>query len=372
MHGRKRRDGSRLDAGCGMAENSIKKGIADAVAHGFLTVQTDDSDRGRIKKYYAPRMRQPQEDEGEHARAPLSPHPRGVGGAPRPISPAQQATGGSQHMHARTAPAPTAHDHRADEARGQYLQVGSQSLIGEGQALTPGPQTLTPESLAQTPEPQGLTLKDQPRILSLPDADPRTEQIPLVRHQREDTREQQQRAVATPPLLMTGTTGPQFVAGTAGPHDRSPHGGAGLARRVRSEPRGATAQNDSTTAPAVRAGATARPETANATLVAPPESLLGRLLAVGVGSAKAYMLLANYPPAQIERQLAWLGSRRCQNRVGTLITAIERDYGPPPALSSGSADAPAFDPAKFYRGAYAVCPACGCRPCAQGCAGPPL
>src|SRR5579871_6670759 len=46
MHGRKRRDGSRLDAGCGMAENSIKKGIADAVLHGFLVVEEDHSDLG--------------------------------------------------------------------------------------------------------------------------------------------------------------------------------------------------------------------------------------------------------------------------------------------------------------------------------------
>src|SRR5260370_13730500 len=67
MHGRKRRDGSRLDAGGGMAENSIKKGSADAVAHGFLVVETDDSDRGRIKKFYAPRMRRPTADEGLHA-----------------------------------------------------------------------------------------------------------------------------------------------------------------------------------------------------------------------------------------------------------------------------------------------------------------
>ncbi len=57
MHGRKRRDGSRLDAGCGMAENSIKKGIADAVASGFLIVEVDTRDLEYIRKFYAPRMR---------------------------------------------------------------------------------------------------------------------------------------------------------------------------------------------------------------------------------------------------------------------------------------------------------------------------
>lgn len=371
MHGRKRRDGSRLDAGCGMAENSIKKGIADAVSHGFLTVQTDDSDRGRIKKYYAPRMRQPQEDEGEHARPPLSPHPVGVGGTARPIFPSQQSTGGAPRMHARTAPAPApaAHDHRANDARGQHVQAGGQALIGEGQTLTPDPQALIPGSPTQPLEPQGLTLRDQSRILSLPDADPRTEQIPLVKHQREDTRGQQQRAAATTPLMMTGTTGPQRTADAPSLHDRTPRGPAGAGRSAHPEPRGLSAQKEGITPPATRAGATARLEVENAPLVAPSEPLLGRLLAVGVGSAKARTLLANYPPAKIERQLAWLDSRRCQNRVGTLITAIERDYGPPPTLNSGSADAPAFDSAKFYCGAYAVCPACGCRPCAQGCAG---
>jgi hypothetical protein len=72
MHGRKRRDGSRMDAGCGMAENSIKNGIADAVAHGFLVVEVDDSDHGRIKKFYGPRMRSPQRDEGTPAVRPMT------------------------------------------------------------------------------------------------------------------------------------------------------------------------------------------------------------------------------------------------------------------------------------------------------------
>ena len=163
MHGRKRRDGSRLDAGCGMAENSIKKGIADAVAHGFLIVQTDDSDRGRIKKYYAPRMRQPLEDEGEHASAPpLTPRPVGAGGTPRPIFSSQQPAAGGPQLRARTAPAPApaTYDHRIDGARGQHVQAGGQMLMGEGQTLTPDPQTLIPQSPAQTPQPQDLT----PRI----------------------------------------------------------------------------------------------------------------------------------------------------------------------------------------------------------------
>lgn len=52
-HGRKRRDGTRIDHGTGMSEPSIRGGIKMAVAHGFLSVETDDSDKGRIKKIYA-------------------------------------------------------------------------------------------------------------------------------------------------------------------------------------------------------------------------------------------------------------------------------------------------------------------------------
>lgn len=52
-HGRKRKDGTRLDAGTGMSENAIKAGIKSAVKHGFLFMLTDDSDKARIKKTYS-------------------------------------------------------------------------------------------------------------------------------------------------------------------------------------------------------------------------------------------------------------------------------------------------------------------------------
>ncbi|HEV7216066.1 MAG TPA: hypothetical protein VGP33_13205 [Chloroflexota bacterium] len=104
MHGRKRRDGSRLDAGCGMAENSIKKGINDAVAHGFLIVRIDDSDKGRIKKYYAPRMRAP------HADRPL-----------------------------------------LGDLEGQTLTLRDQILTPGGQAHTPGAHSLTLSPAAVDP-----------------------------------------------------------------------------------------------------------------------------------------------------------------------------------------------------------------------------
>lgn len=145
MHGRKRRDGSRLDAGCGMAENSIKKGIADAVAHGFLTVQIDDSDRGRIKKYYAPRMRRPPVDEGAHS------------------IPVQD----------------------------QSLPVGGQSLTPDRHPVTPGPHTLT----LQAPDPIPTA---QPLILGGPVPDPRTEETPLETHPVQDTRSKNNPVVVLP------------------------------------------------------------------------------------------------------------------------------------------------------------------------------
>jgi hypothetical protein len=126
MHGRKRRDGSRLDAGCGMAENSIKKGINDAVAHGFLIVRVDDSDKGRIKKYYAPRMRVPQSD--------------------RP---------------------------QIGDVEGQTLTLRDQAMTLEDQALLPGVPRLTPSA-------QFLTL-------STAMSDPPTEQKPLAKHLKQET-----------------------------------------------------------------------------------------------------------------------------------------------------------------------------------------
>jgi len=52
MNGRKRRDGSRIDAGVGMYDQAVQKGLAKAVEHGFLLVFVDDSDQARkIREY---------------------------------------------------------------------------------------------------------------------------------------------------------------------------------------------------------------------------------------------------------------------------------------------------------------------------------
>jgi len=55
-NGRKRKGGERLDAGTGLSEPTVRDGLARAEAHGFITVEVDDSDLGRIQKFYSLRM----------------------------------------------------------------------------------------------------------------------------------------------------------------------------------------------------------------------------------------------------------------------------------------------------------------------------
>ena len=57
MHGRKRRDGTRMDGGTGLSKQTITNGIKKVIAHGYLVCETDETDRARIKKSYALRMR---------------------------------------------------------------------------------------------------------------------------------------------------------------------------------------------------------------------------------------------------------------------------------------------------------------------------
>jgi len=48
---------SRLDHGTGMTEKSIRNGLKKAIEHGYLKVRIDDSDRGRMKKFYSLKIR---------------------------------------------------------------------------------------------------------------------------------------------------------------------------------------------------------------------------------------------------------------------------------------------------------------------------
>jgi DNA-binding PadR family transcriptional regulator len=67
QNGRKRRDGTRLDSGTGLNRGTIMDGLKRAEAHGFIGVEVDDRDLGRIKKYYRLRMRG---DEGAEDHTP--------------------------------------------------------------------------------------------------------------------------------------------------------------------------------------------------------------------------------------------------------------------------------------------------------------
>lgn len=51
-NGRKRKDGSRIDKGIGMGEPAIRSGLKNAIEHGFLNVNIDDTDKARIEKSY--------------------------------------------------------------------------------------------------------------------------------------------------------------------------------------------------------------------------------------------------------------------------------------------------------------------------------
>src|SRR3954471_16198590 len=57
VNGRRRQDGSRMDKGTGLSERAVYDGLRKAVENSLIEEETDDSDRGRIKKSYSLRMR---------------------------------------------------------------------------------------------------------------------------------------------------------------------------------------------------------------------------------------------------------------------------------------------------------------------------
>lgn len=57
MHGRKQKDRTRMDNGTGLTEPTLRDGIARAVEHGFIKVETDDRDLARVKKFYSLKMK---------------------------------------------------------------------------------------------------------------------------------------------------------------------------------------------------------------------------------------------------------------------------------------------------------------------------
>ncbi len=132
--------------------------------------------------------------------------------------------------------------------------------------------------------------------------------------------------------------------------------------------RAARALNTGGTAPTTAAPADHQ-EVASSVMVAQ------RLRAEGVSPAKARALATRYSPQQITQQIAWLDSRRYDDRPGCLVAAIEGDYGPPAAIARrergrGAADHAAVaarSPDRYTGGAYGVCPVCLSLPCEPDC-----
>src|SRR5882724_11104204 len=56
VNGRKRKDGTRIEEGCGLKESAVKEGLAFAIAHGYVLCTIDESDKGRVKKFYRLKM----------------------------------------------------------------------------------------------------------------------------------------------------------------------------------------------------------------------------------------------------------------------------------------------------------------------------
>jgi len=55
--GRKLKDGTRMDGGTGLSKPTIMDGLKRAEQHGFIVVETDDSDKARVKRFYSLRMK---------------------------------------------------------------------------------------------------------------------------------------------------------------------------------------------------------------------------------------------------------------------------------------------------------------------------
>lgn len=71
-NGRRRKDGSRMDNGVGLRRQAILSGIKQAVEDGFLIIETDDRDKGRVKKYYGLKMQMNGTSQGYDLHTPDS------------------------------------------------------------------------------------------------------------------------------------------------------------------------------------------------------------------------------------------------------------------------------------------------------------
>jgi hypothetical protein len=73
MYGRKRKDGTRMDQGTGLSLHSVIDGLKAAVRDGLLVEEINASDRARVKKFYALKMRVESQEEEVDEKVEASP-----------------------------------------------------------------------------------------------------------------------------------------------------------------------------------------------------------------------------------------------------------------------------------------------------------
>lgn len=150
MHGRRRADGTRLDRGTGLTKPSVWAGLKNAVAHGYLLEIVDDSDRARVKKYYALRMRHAP-DTGELEADSLPPMP------PPPNSPREHPpesvqnepeTGGVKNLNAGTKNLNPGTKNLSSGGKESYHRTEIDTLERQQQKETNNNNSSNPESNA--------------------------------------------------------------------------------------------------------------------------------------------------------------------------------------------------------------------------------
>ena len=151
VNGRRRQDGSRMDKGTGLSERAVYDGLRKAVANGLIDEESDDSDRGRVKKFYSLRMR-----EHVHNDAELQSLQSGVQSLHPPLQPLHPDPQSLQVRGATNAPRSekeTLERHRnLSKFEGSHDNFGETKAVGRSRTMRPA--TTSSESGA----PSGVTV----------------------------------------------------------------------------------------------------------------------------------------------------------------------------------------------------------------------
>jgi hypothetical protein len=181
VNGRRRQDGSRMDRGTGLSERAVYDGLRKAVENSLIDEAIDDSDRGRVKKFYSLRMRDSavgQEDPQnlqsgvQSLHPPLqglhpglqSPQGRGAESAPRTEKDTRERNldlsnfEGSHDRFEESGPRPTARQRQTDAAgpRQSDSQQGSnRGGVSSLRELVERRRTATPSAPQRRGRPPG-------------------------------------------------------------------------------------------------------------------------------------------------------------------------------------------------------------------------